>query len=243
MCARACVQGRKCGCNGCRLQNSEKKRFFSLLSCNRSATEAQPDELDGCTSPRARQGDAEVVLQWAVAQLGKRLPWSSVRPQELEFNRGQTARLRRRQPTSWSIAAATAGMIRPVRPIAPRLVKPGQDANLIIATIRQLDPWSSSIVMVCARGERRPDWMEGVEPRLVEKRVYGKNGKGRRRRSGRAQVIQVWEPCSPATVAAVREVYARWHQAVRSIAEALTGRLAEWKITGFAAPERPWETK
>lgn len=115
-------------------------------------------------------------------------------------------------------------------------VPAGADAAAVVAAVNALDPWTRAIVRRCAVGGTRPDWFEGVgAPRRVAVM------KRHKRRHRKVKVGERWEPCSPQAICAAREIYARWHSAVTRLAEVLRGRLTDWRITGFAAPESPWE--
>lgn len=170
-----------------------------------------------------RSIDIEHLLQWAEAQsIAPRLRVPSAR--ELTLN-----------PYDVHVRGASnvffgAGM----------MVEGGRytadiDAERVMAAVERLDPFSLSIVRVNAKSCRRPDWMEGVEPRLVP--VFRRSKK--RHRKGLAG--QRWEPCSPQAICATRDIYGRWHVALRRLAVALDGKLISFEINGFAAPAVPWE--
>ena len=42
-------------------------------------------------------------------------------------------------------------------------------------------------------------------------------------------------------VRVARDAYGRWHAALRRLAAVLDGTLDGYRVTGIAAPERPWE--
>lgn len=177
--------------------------------------------------------DVEFVLQWAIARSG-RLPWDRTRDRELAFDGGLTARPRRRPPANWTLAAACAG-IRVEGRATPAMMRPGDDAELVIAAIRQQAGGEAEIVIACARAKRRPDWFEGVLPQQVERPLSW-----RRARPGQKRVTLAWQPCSPAEIRAARERYCRWHAALVRLAHSLSGRLEAWEINGPAAPAEPW---
>lgn len=201
--------------------------------------------LDGCPGNRpatvqARQDvvvrrvvDIEMLLQWALARTG-RLPWCGVQERELAFDRGCTARPRRREQAGWALAEACAGLrLGNGRPL-PAMMEPGPDALRVLAAVRRLDdPQIAGVVVACARARIRPDWMPGVEPAQVRRWV-------RCRKRHRAVVRLVWEPCDPAAIRAARELYAGWQRALLRLAAELDGQLDGWRINGLAAPAAPW---
>ena len=81
--------------------------------------------------------------------------------------------------------------------------------------------------------------MEGVEPRLVYK--TSRSRKGKHRRKDKPVMVQRWEQCDPAAIRATREIYMRWHAGMLRLIYMLGDELLQFKINGFAAPERPWE--
>jgi hypothetical protein len=180
--------------------------------------------------------DIERLVQWAVARSGK-LPWDRTRDRELAFDRGLTARHRRRPRTIWLLAEATAGLSFGRGRSAPARMTPSPDAEQVFAAIKRLDPAVVASVIACARSKIRPDWMPGVEPKLVPREVSRKHKRGHRRK---LQVRLVWEPCDPAVVRAVRDQYGRWHKALSTLLSALRGALDGWELTGFEAPSEPW---
>jgi hypothetical protein len=200
-----------------------------------------PENTTELPVPRApRPSDIEELVQWAVSRSG-RLPWLRTGWRELEMNQGLTARPKRRPPTNWILAEATAGLTLRGRSF-PAMMTTAPDAQLVLSAIAALDdPAAAATVLACARGRIRPDWMEGIEPKRVLRSVYGTR-KNRKRR-GRAIMVPVWEPCSPADVKAARDNYTRWHKALETLAERFKpGGLAEWIVTGFEACAAPWET-
>lgn len=176
--------------------------------------------------------DIEDLVRWAVARTGD-LPWSRSRDRELMFDHGVTAKPRKKRQPGVALAVAIH------RPRAlPARMDPGPDAGLVLEEVRRLDPWTASIILVNARRQSRPDWMEGVEPKRIAKRKRSR----RRKRRGRGgyQTVWVWD-VDPLTIRACREIYARWHVGLSRLAERLADRLARFKIKGFAAPVTPWQ--
>lgn len=176
--------------------------------------------------------DIEALLQWAVSRSG-RLPWYRDDWRELTLN-PYTARPRRKPIVSWTLAQACAGLTIGGRPVPARM-QPGPDAHRVLAAIQALDdPATAAIVIACARGKIRPDWMEGIEPRRVM-------STRRHRKKHRRVVHCEWAPCSPEDVRLARLAYSRWHAALLLLADRLDGELAGWLVTGFAAPVEPWQ--
>lgn len=108
------------------------------------------------------------------------------------------------------------------------------DADRVLRALDRLDPFTRAIVQANARAKRRPDWMEGVKPRLVT--ITRRHKRKHRRIAG-----QRWEPCSPEAVRSCRELYARWHAGLRHLHKLLNGTLLSFEINGFGAPDAPWE--
>lgn len=188
-------------------------------------------------APRERQPiDIEALVYWALSRTG-RLPWDRARDKELAFDRGVTAKPRTAPPGNWALAEACAGLkLGNNRPL-PAHIDPGPDAHRVLAAIRALDPKSASLVLACGRTQIRPDWMEGIEPRQVEKRRSWRRCKG-----GQSRIRLVWEPCHPDAIRAAHESYTRWHEALITLAFRLRDGLDGWQINGLAAPAEPWAT-
>lgn len=180
--------------------------------------------------------DVEFLVQWAVARSG-RLPWDRTRDRELAFDRGLTAKYRRRPPANWSLAAACAG-IRIEGRAVPALMQPGPDVVRVIEAIKRLDGGVAEVVIACARAKRRPDWFEGIEPQRVARTIYPRRRNGRL--AHRQVTLMVWSPCDPGKIRAARQVYAAWHAALGRLAGELDGRLDAWQVNGFRAPASPW---
>ena len=179
--------------------------------------------------------DIEHLVQWAIGRTG-RLPWEGTRDVELFFDRGLTAKPRRRPPTSWVIAEACAGMrLGSGRALAPKKV-PGNDAERVIEGIKALPADQAGLILRHGRARTRPDCMIGIEPRRVEKKIYPKK---RRKRAHRPVIVFVWEPEAPATIAAAREEYRRWREGLGILAAGLRG-LERWRICGPEAAAEPW---
>ena len=175
--------------------------------------------------------DIEALVSWAVRRSGA-LPWGGTRDRELMFDQGLTAKAKRKPHVDWATAEACAGIAFNGRPIRSRMT-PGPDGARVLLAIGMLDPAAAALVLACGRGGIRPDWMPGVEPRLVAKSKRCR--KGHRRR-----LAAVWEPCSPEAIRLARDAYRRWHAALTRLADQLDGALDVWEIAGFAAPGEPW---
>lgn len=167
--------------------------------------------------------DIEHLLQWAYAQTVY-VRYGNASGRSLEFNHGYSAIPR---GCHGSFAGGDVGVV---------LCRDGAiDAKRIIEAVDELDPWSRSIVIRCAKSGTRPDCMIGVEPKLVPK--YRRCRKKHRR----VKVASIWEPCSPKAICAAREIYARWHTVLGRLAEHLTGELNDCDVIGFSASAAPWE--
>lgn len=198
---------------------------------NRDASGTRVPELSRQKTPI----DIEALLQWAVARSG-RLPWVRDDYRSLTLN-PYSAQPRRRPVTSWTLAIACAGQRLFVGAGTPATMIPGADAERVLQAIAGLgDPALCETVRVCARARIRPDWMEGIEPRRVAKRI-------RCRRQHRLVTKWVWEPHSPEQIRAARDAYARWHRALLTLSEKLRDDLNDWHINGLAAPAAPWDQR
>lgn len=177
--------------------------------------------------PLKRPIDVEHLLHWAYGETGI-LPWRGVSERALMFDRGYTV-------IPKGCALSYAGGETLLRCDVP------DDAALVIAAVDALPFGVRQVVKACALQQIRPAWLERVEPRLVEHRVSWRKGRRKGKKRGhRAHVERVWEPCSPETIRAVREVYADWHAALMRLQCELSGRLSGFEIKGFAAPSTPW---
>lgn len=172
--------------------------------------------------------DIEHLLHWAYGQTGI-LPWRGVSARALMFDHGYTV-----IPKGCGRAFAGGELL------LERAVD--DDAAFVIAAVDTLPFEIRQVVKACALQQIRPSWMAGIEPRLVERRVsWRKRSRKKDRRKGhRSHVERVWEPCSPETIRAVREVYAEWHAALGRLRSDLAGRLSGFEIKGFAASSTPW---
>jgi hypothetical protein len=200
---------------------------------------ADPDDARATEGIPSRQQPIaiEELLQWAVAQSG-RLPWRRDTEDELSMNRGLTARPKKSERVPWTGAGVMIFTVgnRRQGPFARRT--PSSDAAVVLEAIKSLEATVAASVLACARGKIRPDWMEGVEPYVVMRPLYGH--KRNRKRRGRPVMVPEWKPCSPAEVKAAREVYARWHQALRRLNDRLQGNLDGWWLTDNFPPLEPW---
>jgi len=170
--------------------------------------------------------DIEALVQWAIAHsVAPRLTVAS--PRELMFNHGYTA-------VPKGFHGVFAGAMARVE--GGRLAT-DIDAERVLAAIDRLDPFTRSIVLVNAKTGRRPDWMEGVEPKRIAKRVYQKR-RGKKRH--RPSTVIVWD-VEPAAICAARELYGRWHSALTGLARTLSDQLIAWQVNGLNAPAAPWD--
>lgn len=180
--------------------------------------------------------DVEDLLQWAIHRSG-RLPWMRDDWRQLSMNRGLTAKPKRREKIGWDLA--TVGLRLSTGRSVPAKMVPGPDATRVLAAVQALEPATAAVVLACARSRIRPDWMEGIVPRRVLRPIYGY--KRNRQRRGRPILVPVWEPRSPADVAAAHAAYSRWHAALEQLAQRLRGELVGWDVVGLNAPPAPWD--
>lgn len=174
--------------------------------------------------------DIERLLQWAYAQTTY-VSYHNASARGLSFNHGYSA-----------IPKGCHNRFEGAELSLTLLSASADDAKVVIAAVEALDPWSASIVSRCAKKGNRPDCFIGVEAYEVEVKTYPKRKgrKGKRRKVHKAVITKRWEPCHPAAIRASREIYGRWHAALSRLAIQLHGRLTDWSISGFAAPEAPW---
>lgn len=204
------------------------------------AQTADAEDAAGIQARPPQPVDIEHLLQWAVGRSG-RLPWRRDDERDLGGNHGLTARPRRRPKIGWHEAEVYALTVRGPRQLTPRMLIPGPDAEIVLAAVKALEPATAAVVIACARGKIRPDWMPGVEPKRVLRARYVPNLKRKKRH--RRTLVPRWEPCSPAELQAARDVYVRWHAALEALADQLQGRLAGWTVCGFLAPATPWQAE
>lgn len=175
--------------------------------------------------------DMEGLLRWAYSQTSY-VSYQNAKERSLAINHGYTA-IPKGCHSLFTGADAEVTLKRTSQP----------DAKLIIAAVDALDPWSRAIIARCAKSDIRPDCFVGIEAREVEVRTYPKTRikKGWKKKSHKTVITKRWEPCHPMAIRAAREIYARWHVAVERLSDDLTEHLSDWHITGFSAPEQPWE--
>jgi len=178
--------------------------------------------------------DIEYLLQWAFGQTGQ-LPFRNANEKTLAFDHGWTAIPRR---SSKIYNGSEIALQRAV----------DHDAQLLIDAVQRLSPDIRQVVKACAMSGIRPNWMEGIEPVLVARKVSWRKAKKKRSRrgkkvTGRSHVERVWEPCSPETIRIVREIYSAWHAALENISETAGNYLKTHEISGLNAPTAPWETR
>lgn len=178
--------------------------------------------------------DVEHLLHWAFAQTGL-LPFRNPSERGLAYNHGWTAIPR---GANQQFQGSEIALQRAL----------DEDAAAVLAAVQRLPAEIRNVVRACAMSGIRPNWMEGIEPKLVERRVSHrkvrkkKKGKRGKKVTGRSHVERVWEPCSPETILIVREIYAAWHAALSEIATKLGPDLKNHEISGLAAPATPWDT-
>lgn len=174
--------------------------------------------------------DIENLLQWAYAQTVY-LDYRNASPRALAYNHGYTAIPKGFHSTFEGGDVAVT-----------MLSSTAADARRIVAAVELLDPWTQAIVTRCAKSQVRPDCFLGVEAREVKTTLSWRKRKkgGGKKKAHSSTVTTRWEPCHPAAICAAREIYLRWHTALGRLAIALAGELNDWAISGFAAPEHPW---
>lgn len=165
--------------------------------------------------------DIEALVQWTMARTGY-LPWRGVSERELMFDYGYTA-----------IPEGAPGGFRSGCERLRQVVD--DDAATVIAAIEALGWPASRLVVANGKAGIQPNWLEGIEPRLVP--VKKRCGKKHRK----VVVGHRWEPCHPQAICAARDAYRDWHSGLRRLAAVLGDSLIAWRINGFAAPEAPWE--
>lgn len=183
--------------------------------------------------------DVEQLAQWALAP-GRAggIPWRD--QAVLAFDHGCTAQLRRAARGSWALVIA--GTVNtPVRRVEIQAI-PDDDAGRVLAAIRALSPVAASLVIHHGRQRTRPGWIETVEtlhPRLSPsgRPWIAYEDPKRRAQPYCAMEIHTREEV---TEAAIRR-YRAWWGGLLLAAEFLVGRLERWQVSGFAAPETPWE--
>lgn len=189
--------------------------------------------------------DIELILQWAMTQTGH-LPWSRDRDTELMFDKGLTAKPRKRPPVNWTIAMACAGLkLGTERPL-PATMTPSGDAEIIIDAVKRLSPRQASLILACARAHIRPDFTVQAE---IDKQRYAEPverskkcwQKKRTCKRPKKAYLKRWHDPTPEAICAARSAYLLWWYGVWIVLAALQGRLSRFRINGFAAPERPWE--
>lgn len=168
--------------------------------------------------------DIEVLLQWAIGQSGH-LPWRGVSPRELMFDYGYTV-IPRGCERGWHGGGT---LLR---------LSIDDDASRVIEAIKRLEPRVAGIVIACARSQIRPDWMQGVEPKRVPRKIYQRVSRRGRRRH-RSTTVMVWN-IDPAQIAAARSIYERWHAALTRLAVMLDGSLDRWVAKLPQAHPQPW---
>lgn len=177
--------------------------------------------------------DIEWMVTYALARSG-RLPWSRPGDQALSYDRGLTARPRRRAPGSWALAEACAGLRIGAGREVPATMTPSGDVAIVIEAIKRLHPRAASLILACGRAHIRPDYtVEGrVEPTKVLKSVKCRK---RKRRIDR----MVWD-VDPEAIRAARAAYTAWHDGLHHLTLLLAGRLSGFRINGLSAPAEPW---
>lgn len=129
------------------------------------------------------------------------------------------------------------------------------DAETVHEAVGRIGPVGRTMVRLARTGER-PDWMEGVyrwkpEPlRDRDGRMVLAMTDGKRVVPGKAMMPNrhlrkwSWQPLvwrdRAHLLIGVRNGWIDWHRALSRLAGDLDGRLRRWRVTGPAAPLRPW---
>lgn len=117
------------------------------------------------------------------------------------------------------------------------------------------DRW---LLAMHARMGRRPEWLPGIEPAVRPKWKADRDGVRRGRIEGgrivEGKVEKIWDKrrhaigCEvelinpPGWIEGYRRQYLEWHRRMAALlARARRLELRDHEVTGFAAPERPWE--
>lgn len=176
--------------------------------------------------------DIEVLVQWAISFTGN-LPWRNPTDNDLAIDHGWTC-----------VPKATRGLYQQSGGV---LLKASGgisgDAALIVAAIKALPAAMAAQVITHAREQTRPNPLVGITPIRIEKTVAWRKAKKKpgRKKGHRPVKITVWYPCGPEAICAARADYALWHEGLSLLVTSLTGRLEHCRLSGFAAPARPWE--
>ncbi len=184
--------------------------------------------------------DIEALVRWAL-QPGRTggLAWRD--EAALSFDRGVTARPRRRARGSWSLVIAGAGRVggTPRRIVLAPSAE--SDAELVIAAIRALPAAAAALVIQHGRHRTRPGWTDRVEERSPRWAAPG------RPVILFADPFRRAQPFCPLTIKIIEMIteraisrYSAWWEGLATLVGALDGRLRRWRVSGFAAPERPW---
>jgi hypothetical protein len=140
------------------------------------------------------------------------------------------------------------------------------DADAVHLAVMRLERLAGAIVVRCAKGAARPDWMPGarlvmaadVTARGHPARLYDEAGKtaiGHKVRpavelasgslfyfpAGRGLTAEAW---ARDLIAGPRAVYSAWHEGLREAAAYLrqTRALSAHEVTGPSAESKPWES-
>jgi hypothetical protein len=186
--------------------------------------------------------DIERLVWWALGR-GRPggLPWRD--EAVLSFDRGLTARPRRKPRGNWTLVFAGAGTVQGQ---APRRVVldaiPDGDAARVVAAVKALPAAASALVIRHGRSHTRPGWTERIETAAP---TWAAPGRPTIRYADPYRRALPYCPLRIAVSEVVTEAaicrYEAWWGGLAALRRELDGQLARWRISGFAAPERPWE--
>lgn len=118
------------------------------------------------------------------------------------------------------------------------------DAHVVRAVLLRLPDEAADLVVRHGRIGGRPDWCEeGVGGYVQRKSANGKLAwiyeKPGDRRSKKHPVME-WQGWRPEQVEFWRATYSLWWQALADMVDPLNRELATHRVTGPAAPKKPW---
>ncbi len=175
--------------------------------------------------------DIEQLLQMSFSQVGQH-PFRNANERTLMFDHGFSA-----------IPKGASKLYNGTEIALHRAVD--QDAQLVLEAVARLPADIRKVVTACATSGIRPDWMPGIMPVLIERRISWRKARKKRSRrgrkvTGRSHVEKVWEPVSPETLRAIREIYSRWHIALLDLGDILENKIKRYQISSLYPPSAPW---
>ncbi len=115
------------------------------------------------------------------------------------------------------------------------------DAQAVHDAVLAMGPDLAALIVEHARAGTRPDALLGAETQILPRDVTRKGKPKVEWSRCRNYPVIVWLKVinHPDYLASVRKRYRTWWHALAYLAEGL-GALAEYRVTGPAAPEKPW---